>query len=429
MSDIANHLVREEQVTGIQRILLNYAQRLRADPAVEITAAWYDRRYRVYADFPDVRDFCDLKELRDLLPRKQQRPFRPEKFAGRRFRAWLHQTNIRLTSALRSSWTRVLGGKRPAQFQFLSGDILLLMGCWWESPDVFRLLEESGAGITPTPVVLVHDLTPSMPVDGYRGSPADHPHHRMLQRMTGCVGHYLTFSRSTEADLRAFFRETGTDNYWLGRFSLPHEFILRGEEEDIASDIRELADGEFVLYMMSHHLPRKNLDSLLQAWLRLSREVAPGEFPALVIAGGVSVAKLDRTITESLGPLLRLVKRPSDSELSFLYRSALFTVFPSIYEGWGLPIGESLWHGRFCVTSNTSSMPEVGGRFCDYFDPHNVGNMVEVLRRPILDRAYLREREAAIDRSALVTWSRSARMLLDAIAEITDGHNDPGGDE
>jgi len=56
-----------------------------------------------------------------------------------------------------------------------------------------------------------------------------------------------------------------------------------------------------------------------------------------------------------------LVENPSDEELAYLYKNSLFTVFPSYYEGWGLPIGESLWFGKPVVASNTSSMREVGG--------------------------------------------------------------------
>jgi glycosyltransferase involved in cell wall biosynthesis len=58
-----------------------------------------------------------------------------------------------------------------------------------------------------------------------------------------------------------------------------------------------------------------------------------------------------------------------DEELSWLYSNCLFTIYPSFYEGWGLPIAESIAHGTPVLASNTSSMPEIAGDLIDYFSP------------------------------------------------------------
>lgn len=65
----------------------------------------------------------------------------------------------------------------------------------------------------------------------------------------------------------------------------------------------------------------------------------------------------------------RLLDHVTDSDLAMLYQKAYFTLFPSLYEGWGLPLAESLAHGKFCLASNSSSLPEVGGALVDYIDP------------------------------------------------------------
>jgi glycosyltransferase involved in cell wall biosynthesis len=67
----------------------------------------------------------------------------------------------------------------------------------------------------------------------------------------------------------------------------------------------------------------------------------------------------------------------NDRELLWLYKNCLFTIFPSFYEGWGMPIAESLAYGKLCISSNTSSMPEIAGDLIDYFSPYDTGELLE----------------------------------------------------
>ncbi|MDT8349839.1 glycosyltransferase, partial [Roseomonas mucosa] len=75
---------------------------------------------------------------------------------------------------------------------------------------------------------------------------------------------------------------------------------------------------------------------------------------------------------EWLGGKIRLVRDPSDEELLALYRGCRFTLFPSLFEGWGLPVSESLALGRPCIASNRTSLPEAGGALARYFDPDDL---------------------------------------------------------
>src|SRR5262249_57204973 len=86
----------------------------------------------------------------------------------------------------------------------------------------------------------------------------------------------------------------------------------------------------------------------------------------------------------------------SDAEVQQAYRRCLFTVFPSFCEGWGLPVAESLAHGKFCVASNRTSIPEVGGGLVDYFDPANEEDALAKIERPLSDAGYQAAPEARI---------------------------------
>ena len=69
----------------------------------------------------------------------------------------------------------------------------------------------------------------------------------------------------------------------------------------------------------------------------------------------------------------------TDKELSQLYSDALFCVYPSLFEGFGLPILEAFLHGKTAATSNISSMPEVGGDAATYFDPQDVCSIKDAI--------------------------------------------------
>ena len=111
-----------------------------------------------------------------------------------------------------------------------------------------------------------------------------------------------------------------------------------------------------------------------------------------------------------------LVRDPSDAELLSLYDGCQFTLFPSLFEGWGLPVTESLARGRPCVSSNRASLPEAGGDLASYFDPDNLEDAYRAVRAVIDDPAHLeawRERVARDFRH--VPWEHSAEVMRRAL--------------
>src|SRR5262249_5576839 len=74
-------------------------------------------------------------------------------------------------------------------------------------------------------------------------------------------------------------------------------------------------------------------------------------------------------LTPELRDAVRFVEGPTDAELAWLYRNCAFTVYPARYEGWGLPVSESLDFGKLCLSSDTSSLPEAGHGLTDLLDP------------------------------------------------------------
>ncbi len=119
---------------------------------------------------------------------------------------------------------------------------------------------------------------------------------------------------------------------------------------------------------------RKNVWTIALVWQEIYRRLGL-DTPRLVFAGKQGWAKgaFDDFLrgTGNLDGYIRIVDRPDDAELAYLYEHCLFSVSASYYEGWGLPIGEGLWFGRPVVASNVSAMPEVGGSLVEYVDPYD----------------------------------------------------------
>jgi glycosyltransferase involved in cell wall biosynthesis len=172
--------------------------------------------------------------------------------------------------------------------------------------------------------------------------------------------------------------------------------------------------------------PRKNYERLVEAYARV-RQV-PGAETSLVIAGGAGwmYQGLFRRVQE-LG-LQGAVLFPgfvADEDLPALYSLAKLFVFPSLYEGFGLPPLEAMACGTPVVCSNVSSLPEVVGNAALAVDPLDVAALTQALQRGLSDaglRATLVQRGLA--QASRFTWSQAAARLLEVYgmqqaAEVT----------
>jgi glycosyltransferase involved in cell wall biosynthesis len=169
---------------------------------------------------------------------------------------------------------------------------------------------------------------------------------------------------------------------------------------------------------------RKNHRLLVKVWRRLLERHGADAVPTLIFAGQIGWLVDDLLAELAASDYLRgkivLMPKLSDAELRQAYRSALFTVFPSLCEGWGLPVAESLTHGKFCVAANSTSIPEVGGDLVDYFDPTKDDDALTKIERLLLDPGYLAAREARLRAEYRPrTWTDCVEALIGTIDEAT----------
>jgi glycosyltransferase involved in cell wall biosynthesis len=179
----------------------------------------------------------------------------------------------------------------------------------------------------------------------------------------------------------------------------------------------------FLLYAGSGR-PHKNVGRLIEAFsalkAELKKEAAYPDLKLLIIGEDISSnSALRRTVIMSgVQPDVRFLGFVPIDALRIFYDVAKIFVFPSLYEGFGLPPLEAMAHGTPVVTSNTSSLPEVMGNSAVLVNPENSFEIMHALHRVLVDQE-LREllKVRGYEQSAKFSWEASVRKLLDVYAE------------
>ena len=166
--------------------------------------------------------------------------------------------------------------------------------------------------------------------------------------------------------------------------------------------------------------PRKNLPRLFAAWERIRREV-PDEV-WLVVAGGKGKSSVFKDVgIQRLPPRVHLTGRVADELLPTLYSGALAFVYPSLYEGFGLPPLEAMACGTPVLTSNVTSLPEVVGDAGLLVDPYNVEAIAHGIRRLVEDSALREElKRKGLERAKQFTWERTAELTWAVLEEAME---------
>lgn len=171
--------------------------------------------------------------------------------------------------------------------------------------------------------------------------------------------------------------------------------------------------------------PRKNHQGIIKAFYQAQQE-KDGP-PLLVIAGGTGwlyeeTQQLVRDL--QIENKVRFLGRVTEHELITLYSMAEFFVFPSFFEGFGIPPLEAMACGAPVITSNTSALPEVVGDAALQVDPHNIDELSHAMLRLLQDEQLRTDlRQKGYQRVQLYTWQKSAQKMLQVYEQLHSGHS------
>ncbi|OYV33087.1 MAG: hypothetical protein B7Z81_11875 [Acidocella sp. 20-61-6] len=434
VDDLVRYFGFNARPTGIQRLSLVLFRELQA-MALSGTPILFCRRQATApffqpVDFPALE--ARLSALIEAPPAMAARPkpaWRLPKPGWRRHLPLRQRASLgRIARALRelasagrdlltlpASHGHVAGAHQfdlPGRVTFAPGDWLINLGSSWNAPyqpAALAHLQGSGVRFAVTVCDLIPELFPEW-------SAADtlREFRTWMSDTLPAADFLFAISRNTEADLRRFFSQNAMP-------IPPVKTLPMGGARHMKTVVTPPPLRPFVLFVSTIEV-RKNHALMFRVWKQLLARHPDAQIPDLVFAGKPGWLTNDlRSQFENanwLGGKIRFCESPTDAELSRLYQQCMFTVYPSLYEGWGLPVSESLSFGKTVAASNRASIREAGGDFCTYFDPENLTEATDIIGGLI----GAPERIAALERHIAQNynppgWGDVATVLVEAIAQ------------
>lgn len=305
--------------------------------------------------------------------------------------------------------------RKSSVFRLRAGDTYLIVGAFWEfvaNPSWLAGMRYRGVNIG----CYIYDLIP-ITYAQYCMQALTDAFTLAFSETARLLSFALTISSFVADEVTSYLDKHEIPRFPVEPVLLAHELRFEDRSARPASrrqasaTVKCIADIPFVLCVCTIEA-RKNHTYLFSIWQRMID--AGLAVPDLVFVGrpGWRVGELMADIEDSsyLDGRLHILNGLSDDELASLYDQCLFTAFPSFVEGWGLPVGESLAHGKVCVASSTSSVPEVGGPHAIYVDPFDLEDGFAVISDLVRNPGKIAEMEAELRNSFKPrTWNDVGR--------------------
>ena len=245
----------------------------------------------------------------------------------------------------------------------------------------------------------------------------DRMHRRVIRHAVNRAQHILVTSEFTKQDVHTMLH-------------VPHDKMTVtyqapfGDKKQETRNKKQILEKygigkPFVLYVGAAY-PHKNLEGLIEAWKIFSQKYGDQYQLALVSRDDYFLRQIKTNY-----PITQLPNYPlftgfvPDNDLAILYEHASLYVFPSLYEGFGLPPLEAQAFGVPVASSNRSCLPEVLGESALYFDPENYQQMADVIHRGLTDENVRFElREKARENLKRFSWETLARQTVEAYKNV-----------
>lgn len=251
--------------------------------------------------------------------------------------------------------------------------------------------------------------------------------HRLVKPREQCerADHIFVPSESTKHDLLDHYgieeekmsvTYLGLSKYFLEAAVLDSDSVQKKKE---AVKTKYHLPEQFILYLGTIE-PRKNIDGLLDG-IALWRKQHPtlAKNYRLVVAGGAGWKCAKELKRMANDPTVQYVGYVDVEDKPFLYQLADVFVFPSLYEGFGLPVLEAMASGTPVVTSNRSALPEVAGTAAYYINPYNVASIAEGVDMVLGDtRVSDILREKGLKQAKKFDWKNTAQSTEQAIKQL-----------
>ena len=242
-----------------------------------------------------------------------------------------------------------------------------------------------------------------------------------LPRSIAKCDHIITISENSKREIIEEFN-VPEEKITIAQPAVDHGRFKPANEEELAQVRKKYELPEQYLLYVGTIEPRKNLLGLLEAYEKLPAKLR-GEYP-LVMTGGRGW--LEGEIVDRISRLKGRGEALTtgyvyDEDLPAIYSGARLFVFPSFYEGWGMPPLEAMACGTPVITSNTSSLPEVVGDTALMIDPNRPEELTNAMKQVLSDEELRQEMiRQGFKQAKRFSWEKSARKLLTVIRSFED---------
>jgi glycosyltransferase involved in cell wall biosynthesis len=310
-----------------------------------------------------------------------------------------------------------------SELDFQCGDILLVFGSAWMRngsylADLWNLKSAKGVFL----VTAIYDVVQYMYKEIYEDTVAK----QFLSHCSKFIGisdMIFTCSKYSAKDIRIFSKEMNIPLAPIKVFRLGDEPVHVNEYYDVlqVKFITDITQGKPFVCFVSSIDARKNHQMLLLLWKKLMTQY--GDLvPHLFFVGrkGWSADVILKTLQADvfLCKKVHQLENVDDQALEWLYQNCLFTVYPSLYEGWGLPVAESIQRGKLCIASSASSLPEIAPGFAEYIDPQDFMKWFHTLEQYLFSRDLLAKANEKCRHFKLTEWSETAKTVVDALFKL-----------
>jgi glycosyltransferase involved in cell wall biosynthesis len=279
----------------------------------------------------------------------------------------------------------------------------------------------TGGGKT---IVTIHDLIPLL-LPGYRGSPLISAYTRLVSAGAKQAAAIITDSECSRRDILRLLRVEPGRTHVV--YLAAHDRFKPVTDDRVLAQVRNKygLPEEYVLYLGGFD-QRKNVRTLVAAYAAISADLSKSA--PLVIAGDPPQRDSDfspdpRRLAEEhdLQSRVTFAGWVAEEDKPALYSSAVLFVFPSLYEGFGLPVLEAMSCGTAVLVSAAASLPEIVGEGAMLFDPHHTEELAE--RMSVLLRDRTRRAELAVrglERARLFSWEKTILQTQRVYRSVMD---------
>jgi glycosyltransferase involved in cell wall biosynthesis len=323
------------------------------------------------------------------------------------------QSASRIVRPAASPVSRLVAPDSPA-LQFGANDTVVILGKPWDTMSLIDVLRRQKIDSGFKLVNLVYDMIPVYSPHLF-GKPLPTDYTSYMFEALSLSDQVVAISESTKNDVARFCQELHLPTPPITVTKLGDYSSADSSHEGI-TDVAGLSKKDFILCIGTIE-NRKNHALLYTAYREA--DLRGIDLPDLAIVGGTGVYTTDILYQITNDPIvnkkIHVLRGIDDANKDWLFRNCKFTVYPSVYEGWGLPIAESLAYGKVCVSSFTSSMREIAGDLIEYFSPYDSVGCMKLIQK-YTDPKVCEAKEKEIKKHyKAVTWDEPYERVLAAI--------------